>query len=210
MRRSAVRFVPDAGAVDALLLLAHPWPALPIAMRKPFLTILFALALVAANAAAEDSPISVSLAIPAHNGERRVEYRDQATHFHVIISNTSDQPQRIWREWCSWGYSGLSFEFTDEHGKKWVAKKKAQDWTRNFPDWWTLDSHESFVMDVYFADTNTWKGFPLPENGSQIVMMQAVLEFKPGDEARQHDVWTGRVASVAEKVTFYHWKPQAK
>jgi hypothetical protein len=98
-------------------------------MRTLFLTILFALVLVVANAAAEDSPISVSLAIPAHNGERRIEHieykgKDNTAHFPVIVTNTSDKQQRIWREWCSWGYFGLTFQFTDESGKKWVAEKK--------------------------------------------------------------------------------------
>jgi hypothetical protein len=184
-------------------------------MRTQFLTILFALMLVAANAAAEDSPISVSLAIPAHNDERRIEnieYKNQTdtTHFHVIIANASNKQQRIWREWCSWGYFGLTFEFTDESGKKWVAKKKGQVWTRNAPDWWTLEPNETFAMDVYFADTNTWVDFPSPTNGSQTVTMQAVLEFKPDDEARRHNVWTGRVVSKAEKVTFYHWMSDVK
>jgi len=184
-------------------------------MRKPILTILFALTLVVADAMAGDSPIAVSVAVPANNGERRIEdieYKGQCdtAHFPVIVTNSSDKPQRIWREWCSWGYFGLTFEFTDESGKKWVAEKKGQIWTFNFPDWWTLEPHESLVIDVYFADTNTWVGFPLPNNGSQTVTMQAVFEFKPDNEARQHGVWTGRVVSNAEKITFYRWKRDAK
>ena len=157
-----------------------------------------------------ESPIALSVAIPAHNHERRVEYHDRNTHFHVIVSNTSDTPRRIWQEWCSWGYFGLTFEFSDENGRKWVAGKKERVWTLNSPDWWTLDPHESFVIDVYFPDSEIWLGFPLPGNGSQTVTMRAVLEFKPDDEARQHDVWTGRVASKAQKFTFYHWKSDAK
>ncbi|MGA3285015.1 MAG: hypothetical protein ABSD57_11235 [Verrucomicrobiota bacterium] len=179
-------------------------------MRKLLLAILFAATCGITETIAAESPISVSVAIPTRNDERRVEYHDRTTHFHVIVSNTSDKPQRIWREWCSWGYYGLTFEFADENGKKWVAKKKPQVWTRNFPDWWTLDPHESFVIDVYFGDSDTWDGFPLPKDGSQTVTMLAVFEFKPDDESRQHDVWTGRVASKAEKVTFYHWKPETK
>jgi hypothetical protein len=69
------------------------------------------LALAADKVSTETSPISISVAIPARNGERRVEYRDRGTHFHVIVSNTSDKPKRIWREGCSWGYFGLTFEF---------------------------------------------------------------------------------------------------
>ena len=157
-----------------------------------------------------DSPISIAVAVLAQNGERRIEYRDPTAHFHVIVSNASDKPKRIWREWCSWGYYGLTFEFTDEQGKKWVAKKKPQVWTRNFPDWWTLAAHESLVIDVYFGDLETWQDFPLPENGSQTVTMQAIFDFKPDDEARKDGIWTGRIASKADKFTFYHWKSDTK
>lgn len=159
---------------------------------------------------AGESPISVSVAIPTRHGERRIEYGDRTTHFHVIVSNTSEKPQRIWREWCSWGYYGLTFEFADERGKKWVAKKKPAIWTRNFPDWWTLAPGERLVLDVHFGDSEKWEGFPRPEHGSQAVTMQAVFEFKPGDESRKHEVWTGRTASKADKFVFYHRKPESK
>jgi len=173
----------------------------------PLLTILFAAACVGENTMAEDSPVSVTVAIPAHNGERRVEHKDHAANFHVIVSNTSDKPERIWREWCSWGYYGLSFELTGENGEKRAAQKKPQSWTRNFPDWWTLDPHESLVIDVHFGDLDAWQGFPLPENGSQTLTMQAIFEFEPDDEARKHGVWTGCVTSKPEKFTFYHRTP---
>ncbi len=175
------------------------------AVAKPFLAILFALTLAAARTLADDSPISVSLAIPAQWGGRALEnYQDgHPTHFHVIVSNVSGQPQRIWQEWCSWGYFGLTFELTDDQGKKWVAQKCPRDWDKNFPSTWTLDPHESLALDVYFTDTNIWQGFPMPRQSSQTVTMQAVLEFKPDDNSRQIGVWTGRAVSKAEKVAFY-------
>lgn len=179
-------------------------------MRTPLLTILFAVMSVVADMHAGESPISVSVAIPARNGERRIEHRDRTTHFHVIVSNSSDKPQRIWREWCSWGYFGLTFEFTDERGKKWVAKKKPRDWTRNFPDWWTLEPHESLVLEVHFGDSDIWESFPRPGHGSQTVTMQAVFEFRPDDESLRHGVWTGRTVSKADKFVFYHWRPETK
>jgi len=42
------------------------------------------------------------------------------------------------------------------------------------------------------------------------VVSSAHALFNPDDEARQHGVWTRRVASKAEKVTFYHWKLETK
>jgi hypothetical protein len=179
-------------------------------MRSLLLTTLLVATSMVADTYAAESPLSISIAVPARNGERRIEYRDKSTHFHVIISNTSDKPQQIWREWCSWGYFGLSFEFTDERGKKWTAKKKPRLWTVNAPDWLTLQPQESLVLDVYFGDSDTWDGFPRPEHGSQTVTMQAVFEFSPDDESRQHGVWTGRAISKADGFVFYHWRPDAK
>jgi hypothetical protein len=66
------------------------------------------------------------------------------------------------------------------------------------------------MIEVNFADSKIWQGFPSPNNGSKTVTMQANLEFKPDYEARKNSVWTGRVVSKAEKVTFYDWKAGAK
>ncbi len=155
------------------------------------------------KAPAEESPISIEVAVPAHRGERRIEPRDRTTHFHVIVSNTSGKPQRIWREWCSWGYFGLTFEFTDEAGRKWVAKKKGKNWTVNYPDWWDLEPRESLVLDVHFGDADIWEDFPRPERGSQTVTMQAVFEFKPDDQSLKHGAWTGRAVTKPDKFVFY-------
>ena len=158
-----------------------------------------------------DPDITVAISVlPNRQGERTIEYNGHDPHFHVIVSNISDKPQKIWREWCSWGYYSLSFELSDKSGKKWVAKKGMSVWTKNYPDWSTLKPHESVVIDVYFADTGMWKGFPCPENGSQTVTMRAIFEIKPDDWSKKNGVWTGHVASKADKFTFYHWKPETK
>jgi hypothetical protein len=151
-----------------------------------------------------EPPLSVSLAIPSQNGERIIGDRDRNPHFHVIVSNTSDTPRRIWRESCSQGWFGLSFEFKDENGEKWVATKKARAWKHNVPDCWTLKPHESFVIDVPFADPEVWQGFPDRGNTSRTITMQAILEFKPDEAGRQHGIWNGRIVSQAEAITFCH------
>lgn len=156
-----------------------------------------------ASAPAE-SDVAISLAIPLHNGERRVEYRDGCLHFAVVVTNTSKKPVRIWRDWCSWGYYGLEFEITDASGHKSTAKKKPAEFTRNFPDWWTLEAGETLVIDVDFS-ADHWEGFPKPENGSQTVTMRAIFKFEPDVESRKNHVWTGQASSKPERVTFYHW-----
>ncbi len=181
-------------------------------MKKIFVIILSALILTIIRASAQDSAMSISLSIPAHwEGKRAIENHDQyAPHFHVIVTNVSGKQQRIWQEWCSWGYYGLSFEFMDDKGKKWVAEKGVSAWTKNYPSYWTLDPQESLVLDVYYTDTNTWKDFPMPEDESQTVTMKAIFEFKPDDFSKQDGTWIGRVESKPEKITFYHWKPDVK
>src|SRR5262249_55914435 len=110
-------------------------------------------------------PISVAIAVPAssaYDGSRVVRTGQKDAHFHVVLTNVSNQPQRIWREDCSWGYSALSFEFKDESGKAFVAERKPRGWRANMPVYWTLAPHEPLVLDVYLTDAAVWNGFPQP------------------------------------------------
>lgn len=173
-------------------------------MKAPLLLGLLVITLsIIAPSEAADSPIAVSIAVPQRGTERVLEYHGESRHFHVIISNTSDKPQRIWREWCSWGYYGLSFEFTDATGKTRTAKKKPKRWVKNYPDFWTVAAHENLVLDVQFSDTDIWEGFPRPKGVSEAFTMRAVFEFQPDDQSQKNSVWTGRVVSKAEKYMFY-------
>ncbi len=167
--------------------------------------ILFSGALLTANGAAADKSIRVAIAIPQNRqGERRVNvnFLDRE-RFHVIITNTSHKPKRIWQEWCSWGYYGLSFQLTDEHGKTWTARKKLRAWSRNYPDYWTLGPQESLVVDVAFFDSDLWEGFPTPKVSSWKLKMCAVYEVRPDRESEENSVWTGRSISKADDYVFY-------
>ncbi len=150
--------------------------------------------------------LSVSLAIPRGGEQRYLEYHDKTSHFHVIISNLSNKPKRVWKEWCSWGYFTLRFEIEDEAGRKWTVKKKDRSWTMNAPDWWVLEPRESVVLDVFFADQDIWAGFPRPDHGAQTVTIRAVFESEPDKYSRQQGIWTGQIVSEARKVKFIHWR----
>jgi hypothetical protein len=100
----------------------------------------------------------------------------------------------------------LTFELTDEAGKSWTVKKKDREWTKNSPDWWSLEPRENLVLDVDFADSDAWEGFPRPVNGSQVVSVRAVYEIKPDKFSKEYGVWTGKITSDAKKLTFYHYK----
>jgi hypothetical protein len=145
---------------------------------------------------AEDSSISVSIAIPHHqSNQRELEYSVNNPHFNVIITNTSNKPKRIWDEECGFGYYGLSFEFTDASGKTWMVKKGPTAFSANGVAFWTVDAHESLVLDVQFSDADIWEGFPLPQAGIQTFKVRAVFGFPPVDASRELSIWTGRVVS---------------
>lgn len=35
---------------------------------------------------------------------RTIELYQPSQHFDVVVTNVSDRPVRLWREWCRWGY----------------------------------------------------------------------------------------------------------
>ena len=156
-----------------------------------------------AHSQERDNRLALSIAIPLRNSGREIKYAGERPHFHVVLTNTSKQPVNVWRDWNSWGYSALSFEVTDDKGKTWKVQKGPRGWDKNFPDYWTVAAHENLVLDVYFADADTWQRFPRPTGGPQTYTMRAVFETSPDEESKKYSVWTGRVVSTADKYTFY-------
>jgi len=157
-----------------------------------------------------DKELTVSIAIPLSGAysERAISYYGKEPKFHVLVTNISDRPQRIWEDWNSWGYYMLSFEITAPNGKVWHIEKGPHAWKRNFPSWWTLPPHESQVLEVYFADSKTWSltPFPRPLEDPETYTLRAIFEIGPSAEAKKNGVWTGRIMSPAEKYVFYSGK----
>jgi len=141
----------------------------------------------------------LSISVPLSHEERVVSL-DPSQHFHVVLTNTSGQPQRFWKDTCSWGYDVLSLELTGEHGKKAIIKKKPRNWRKNFPDFWTVPPGGNLVFDINLGG-DTWEGVPGADFGSK-VRMRAIIDVPGDEEARDHKVWTGHLASEAEEFVF--------
>ena len=158
-----------------------------------------------AQVRAGEPPFSLSIQIQGEHGQLAV--RDTSSHFHVVLLNTSSDPQRVWEWWNSWGWPTLSFELTDAAGKHWVAGRlKQMAWGRNFPSFDTIGTGEPFVIDVFFGDRRIWEGFPLEKKGELTkVQMRAVFEVPQSAESKEHKVWSGRVESNQVEVTFVRW-----
>ena len=144
-------------------------------------------------------PLAVRI-VPAANGDaqaRSIDLSQDKAHFDVVLTNVSDKPVRLWKEWCSWGYFCLSFEVQDGTGKLTAVRKTPRGWDKNFPSFQTLQPGSNMVFEVNFG--SDWENPVLPEKGKSIqVKMRAVYEIPPDDEAKKAEVWTGKVASPEE------------
>jgi hypothetical protein len=124
-------------------------------------------------------------------------------HFHVVVTNVSGNPIRVWREWCSWGYFTLSFQATDEAGKTTTVKKKDRGWDKNYPDWTTIPPGDHLVFEVSF-DEATWQDPPLPEQGKvRTVRLRAIFEVPADQDTKASQIWTGKTLSPEDAYTIY-------
>lgn len=177
-------------------------------MKQTAIAFLLPLILFISNALAAPNPSdSLTLRIVpnsiADNGERAIILTKPEWHFHVVVTNTSQEPVKLWQESCSWGYFNLSFESTDQGGKIVLIKKKAKGWNKDFPTWTVLAAGEQWVVDVAF-DESTWQNPPLSAKGKgQAIKLKAVFEIAPEPEAQERNIWTGKITSPQDGYTFY-------
>ena len=150
-----------------------------------------------AEDAPKKSPITIAIAIPVHHGHRSL---NEADHFHVTVTNTSEKSIRLWMDRFSWGNHNLSFQLIDDEGKVMTIKKKVRGWTKNYPDWLQLEPGESYVLNVdFFSETGKeiWENVPVASDVKpRIVKMKAIYETIADDESRKTDVWAGMIESA--------------
>jgi hypothetical protein len=92
---------------------------------------------------------------------------------------------------------------TDESGKKVIITKKPRGWDKNYPDWTIIPPGEHMVFDVKF-DESTWQNAPLLEAGKpRTIRLKAIFEIPEEVEAKERNIWTGRVSSPEYAYTFY-------
>ena len=156
------------------------------------------------------NPLSVSISVPQRESKRIIDVRQPASHFHVIVTNTSDRDLNLWETWNSWGYFNLRFDVLDGMGKVAysITKNQNREWTVNYPSWVTLKPGEHFILDVYF-DRETWvmPFLKTPKSrGKFNLKLRAVFEIKPDAEAKKYGIWTGKIKSTADQYTVRYWR----
>jgi beta-glucanase (GH16 family) len=180
-------------------------------MRTPFLAVmLFAALGFAPGLRADDAALSVSIPINlcsdmpggyGNNGDWSLASMDVTSVFHVVITNVSDKPQKVFDDGDQ-----LSFIFTDAHGKKWTCEhhgESAVEKPRGV--WWSLEPHDTLVIDVNFKDPG-WHGFPVQDGEVFAGTIQAVFSLRNNEPVTVRDgatIWTGRVVSNPKLIRFY-------
>lgn len=180
-------------------------------MSRSILALLVTASVPMAVVAADErpdgkAPIALSIAIPVHHGQRSLNEYNQ---FHVLVTNVSDKPVRLWTDRYSWGYDSLSFELLQGDGKVTPIIKKPRGWDKNFPDWLELQPGESYVLNVEFYSARgqaIWENVPSAAeqaNKPMLVKLRAVYEIRPDEQSQKLGVWTGKVESPVE--TYAIW-----
>ena len=109
-----------------------------------------------------------------------------------------------------WGYYSLFFEVIDADGKKWEVRKKPSGWDINFPQYWTLESNDEFVIPVFMNDER-WDGLGFFKKCDEYpcktkVRMKAVFEVNADEESKKQNAWVGKVISNEDEYVFYDWR----
>ena len=151
----------------------------------------------------DKSPFSLTIVFPLSYDVKEKMIYGNKSYFHVLLKNISNEPQRIWKEWCSWGYYNLSFEMISE-GKKILIKQGLGSWLKNYPDSGIINPNEYVVFDV------NWLNFPdVKHTEKKRGELKAIYEVKADDESKSLGVWTGRVESAPVEITIIGWHDSA-
>jgi hypothetical protein len=137
-------------------------------------------------------------------------------NFYVLLTNTSDSSIKIWQDWNSWGYFGLSFEITYQDGTKEIMEQNAMGWNKNFPSYDVLAPLGHHIFEVNFNDTTfrsairpindgyRWKTTLRKKEAPTICKLKAIYKIGEDEMSKMDGVWTGKVESVTSDYIIWH------
>ena len=170
-------------------------------MKSQFLSFIIISLSTILPLSALSEPLSLAVSIPARNGEHILDSAHNP-RFYVILSNTTNYPQRVWAPWSQASYRALSFEFKEKDGKTWKATPK--EWegvSHKLPEICELQPGECIVFEIDYSNKNAWENFPTPIANDSQISIQAVFENAPETTHDKHQVWSGKIVSRSLTVT---------
>ncbi len=143
-------------------------------------------------------PLTIAIAVPARGSRNDPESRVidlvmEESHFNVVITNTSDRPQRLFETSNSWGFRNLRFEVVDPDNGKLLFEitKIDRTWRANAPASFKLAPGEHFVMDVHFDRDWNLPFLNEARRGNFRFRMPVVYE----NSSNENGEWTGKIVS---------------
>ena len=126
---------------------------------------------------------------------------------HVIIANTSDQPdakpQSHFDEWNSWGYDNVTLEWKDAEGH-WgtVTKAPRELGMEMLPTTTDLKPGDALVREISF-DPKVWRGWPTFTDRLTRYTLKVTYRSTGDPKVPEARGWTGSVASKEQIVDIY-------
>ena len=139
--------------------------------------------------------------VPSRNSEGKgaVLYaKKPLDKFYIVLHNISGKDQRVWRDWCPWGYDNLSLLAEVADGKTIPITVKPKAWDKAYPDAALVKKGKSYVFEIHLAG-NVWQGAEkLPQTPFKLTVR---YEVKDSPESKEKHVWVGKVSSEPIQVT---------
>lgn len=147
----------------------------------------------------EEKTISIGIIVPKNtSGDAVLPHGED---FEVAITNHSDRPLKIWEEMCQPGHRSLMFWVKRAGENASIVQKRdvsVDVWSRYPPRTRTIPPNGSQTRKLNFSDffwgEKAWQNVPEP-NGKEKIEIKAVFEVASTDEAKNNEVWTGKVES---------------
>jgi hypothetical protein len=156
------------------------------------------------------SAIRVTIPYDSHDALEAFGHR-RHDGFHVLLTNVSRTPIRVWQEWCSWGYYCLQIEVVEKDGTEHLLRKKPVPFYANFPDYVVLQPGQCSVWDVNLHEASVWTDLSwFPKDKMVNARVRAIFTVPSptteGDRLSGADrlgVWTGQAISDYQDFTLY-------
>ncbi len=135
-------------------------------------------------------PFTIRLLPVLHDGENEIEESNVV----LLITNASNQVQRIYRGWCSWGWWQFSFTAVDQQGNKYEITRRPQIWFANFPDVDVINPHEPMAYVLRMND-GSWEEVPqIPRQAMFKLTLHHIVDIVPPFKKRnmlRDPIWIG-------------------
>ncbi|MEM7375420.1 MAG: hypothetical protein AAF587_42895 [Bacteroidota bacterium] len=148
------------------------------------------------------SPFDIELVVPISTPEGKREIAmDRYPRIHVLLINRSEDQQRIWKDWNTWGYFNLQLNWINNNKTYAIRRQPPEVWDGDFPDFWVVEAGETLVLEIDLT-SGQWDGFPDLYGDMIEARMTATYQNKPDPLAQEFDIWVGKLVSKEVQVVF--------